>query len=374
MIIPQIVWQIVFYAFCAVTAVQVFYYLYFFCRLAFYKEKQKTVINQHPVSVIICAKNEAENLANNLPGVLVQKYRTTNEIIVVNDNSEDESRYIIDEYKKDFKNLSMIELFQEAKLITGKKFPLSMGIKSSKYETLLLTDADCVPASENWVSRMQDGYSEGTEIVFGYGAYNKLPGVLNKLIRFETFHTALQFLSYSLAGLPYMGVGRNLSYKKEVFIRNKGFSSINHLPSGDDDLFINQVANKKNTAIVIHPDAHTLSEPKKTFNEWMKQKNRHYTTAKFYSFKHKFFLGLYSASFFLFYPLLIVSMVFFSWWMALSVFGVRFLLQAFVYSKSMKKLNESDLLPWFFLLDLWMFLYQVLFIPALFKRPQQNWN
>jgi hypothetical protein len=171
-----------------------------------------------------------------------------------------------------------------------------------------------------------------------------------------------------------MGVGRNLSYKKEVFIRNKGFSSINHLPSGDDDLFINQVANKKNTAIVIHPDAHTLSEPKKTFNEWMKQKNRHYTTAKFYSFKHKFFLGLYSASFFLFYPLLVVSMVFFSWWMALSVFGVRFLLQAFVYSKSMKKLNESDLLPWFFLLDLWMFLYQVLFIPALFKRPQQNWN
>jgi hypothetical protein len=221
---------------------------------------------------------------------------------------------------------------------------------------------------------MQDGYSDGIEIVFGYGAYSKAPGTLNKLIRFETFHTALQYFSYSLAGVPYMGVGRNLSYKKDVFIRNKGFSSINHLPSGDDDLFINQVATKNNTAIVIDPEAHTMSEPKTTFNDWMKQKNRHYTTAKFYSTKHKFLLGMYSTSFFLFYPLLLASMIFFSWWISLCVFGVRLLLQALVFSKTMKKLNESDLLPWFFLLDLWMFLYQALFIPALFKKPQQNWN
>lgn len=374
MMIPHFVWQIFFYAFCTVTAIQVIYYLYFFSRLAFYKEKPKTTINQHPVSVIICAKNEAANLAKNLPGILVQNYRTTHEIIVVNDNSEDESRYIIDEYKKDFKNLTMIELVQEAKHIIGKKFPLSMGIKSSKYETLLLTDADCVPASENWVSRMQDGYRDEIEIVFGYGAYIKSPGILNKLIRFETFHTALQYFSYSLAGLPYMGVGRNLSYKKDLFIRNKGFSSMNHLPSGDDDLFINQVATKKNTAIVIDAEAHTLSEPKTTFNEWMKQKNRHYTTAKFYSSKHKILLGLYSSSFFLFYPLFIISLIFCNWWISLSVFGVRFLLQAFVYSKTMKKLNEKDLLPWFFFLDLWMFVYQALFIPALFKKPQPNWN
>ncbi len=372
--IPQIVWQIVFYAFCAVTAIQVFYYLFFFIRLAFYKEKAKTTINQHPISVIICAKNEAANIAKNLPGVLFQDYKTTHEVIVVNDNSDDESKYIIDEYKKEFKNLNVIELSHEALLIQGKKYPLSMGILSSKYETLLLTDADCIPASEHWISLMQNGYSEGIEIVFGYGAYNKTAGVLNKLIRFETFHTALQYLSYSLAGLPYMGVGRNLSYKKDVFKRNKGFSSINHLPSGDDDLFINKVAAKKNTSIVIDKDAHTLSVPKTTFSDWMKQKNRHYTTAKFYKPKHKFLLGLYSASFFLFYPLMIVSLIFFNWWMALAVFGVRFLMQALVYAKSMKKLNEADLIPWFWLLDIWMFLYQALFIPALFKKPQQHWS
>ncbi|MEJ7677682.1 MAG: glycosyltransferase [Segetibacter sp.] len=120
-----------------------------------------------------------------------------------------------------------------------------MGIRSAKYETLLLTDADCVPASEKWMQLMQDGYKPETEIVLGYGAYHKNNGLLNKIIRFETFHSALQYLSYALAGIPYMGVGRNLSYRKDVFLRNKGFSAINHIPGGDDDLFINKVANKK---------------------------------------------------------------------------------------------------------------------------------
>lgn len=374
MMIPQFVFDILFCTFCAVVAVQLFYYVYFFIRLAFYKEKTKAISSQQPVSVVICAKDEAANLAKNLPGVLYQDYRTTHEVIVVNDNSQDDSKYVIDEYKKEFKNLNVIELVQEAKLITGKKFPLSMGIKSSKYETLLLTDADCVPASEHWINMMQNAYTENTEIVLGYGAYIKHKGFLNKLIRFETFHTALQYFSYALAGLPYMGVGRNLSYKKNVFNRNKGFSSINHLPSGDDDLFINQVANISNTTIVVDKEAHTLSEPKKTFADWIKQKNRHYTTAKFYKPKFKLLLGLYNGSFFLMYPLFIACLIFCKWWLVLSIFGLRFLIQIFVFAKSMNKLNEKDLLPWFWLLDIWMFIYQIIFIPALLKRPRQNWN
>jgi glycosyltransferase involved in cell wall biosynthesis len=372
--VPLIVWDIVFYTFCAVIVVQLFYYLFFFIRLAVYKIPQKNNSVQYPVSVIVCARDEANNLANNLPGVLVQDYKTTHEIVVVNDNSEDDSKYLIDVFKKSFKNLNHIELSQEAKLITGKKFPLSIGIKSAKHEIVLLTDADCVPASENWMFKMQDAYTETVEIVLGYGAYKKKSGILNKLIRFETFHTALQYFSYALAGIPYMGVGRNLSYKKNVFLRNKGFSSINMIPSGDDDLFINQVATKKNTAIVIDPEAHTLSEAKSSWTEWMNQKYRHYTTAKFYKPIHKFLLGLYSFSLFWVYPLLVVSMVFFNWWIALSVFGLRLLVQAIVYFKSMKKLNETDLWPWFILFDLWMPLYYLFTIPAIWKSPKRTWS
>jgi hypothetical protein len=238
----------------------------------------------------------------------------------------------------------------------------------------LLTDADCVPVSENWLKLMQDGFKSNTEIVLGYGAYNKQKGFLNKVIRFETFHSALQYLSYALAGVPYMGVGRNLSYKRDVFFRNKGFSSINQIPGGDDDLFINQVATKENTAIVIDHDAHTLSNPKISWAEWFTQKFRHYSTAKYYKGKHKFYLGLYSATQFLTYPLVITSAIVFNWWLALSVLAIRLILQAVIFYKSMKKLNEKDLFPMFILLDIWMCLYYLIFLPALFKRPKNKWK
>ena len=257
-------WTILFYAFCAVILIQLVYYLFFFSKLAFYEEPEKGDSLEHPISVVVCARDEADNMMKHLPGILMQEYKSSHELVLVNDNSVDESRYLIDEFKKTFKNINHIELTQEAKMISGKKFPLSMGIRSAKHEIVLLTDADCVPATEFWIQKMQDAYQENTEIVLGYGAYHKKPGILNKLIRFETFHTALQYLSYALAGKPYMGVGRNLSYKKEVFLRNKGFSSINQIPSGDDDLFINQVATAHNTAIVIDPKQNPSMNQKPT--------------------------------------------------------------------------------------------------------------
>ncbi|OYZ01211.1 MAG: glycosyl transferase family 2 [Sphingobacteriia bacterium 28-36-52] len=374
MIIPAIVWTICFGLFCTVIAIQVFYYLYFFRRMAYYKATEKETSVEHPVSVIICARDEAHNLVKNLPGVLVQDYATTHEVVLVNDNSTDESKYVIDEFRRSFKNLNMIELTQEAKMISGKKFPLSMGIKSAKYEIVLLTDADCVPASENWIKKMQGAYEDETEIVLGYGAYHKKPGLLNKLIRFETFHTALQYFSYALAGKPYMGVGRNLSYKKELFFKNKGFSSINQIPSGDDDLFINQVATADNTAILLDHDTHTLSDAKNSWGEWMTQKYRHYSTGKYYKPIHKFLLGLYSFSLFLVYPLLVLSILFLNWQLAVGVFALRFIVQAIVLYKGMNKLNEKDLYPWFLFLDIWMFFYYLFTVPAIWKAPRKNWN
>jgi glycosyltransferase involved in cell wall biosynthesis len=372
---PPTNWEeLIFYCFAAVTAILIFYYTWFFGRIAFYRPKKKEKSQQHPVSVIICARDEDENLARNLPGVLVQSYPSTYEVVAVNDNSVDDSKYILQELKKTFKALNVIELTQEAKLINGKKYPLSIGIKESKHEVLLLTDADCVPASEYWIQKMQDAYGDGIEIVIGYGAYHKRPGLLNKLIRFETFHTALQYLSYALAGIPYMGVGRNLSYKKDLFFRNKGFSSINHMPGGDDDLFINKVATKKNTAVIIDPEAVTRSLPKRTWKEWLRQKARHYTTAKFYKPFHKFLLGLYAASQFFFYPLFAASHIFYDWKYALGLLALKFMVQGYIWYKAMNKMEENDLWPWFILLDLWMFLYYIIFMPALWKKPRRNWN
>lgn len=367
-------WQLLFYVFCLVTFIQLCFYWGLFRRLAFFKPKNKEKSQQHPVSVIVCARDEAPNLARNLPGVLVQTYPSTHEIIVVNHNSQDETKYLLEEFNKTFKSLRIVNLSQEAKGIPGKKYPLSMGIKEAKHEIVLLTDADCVPASEFWIHKMQDGYDENAELVIGYGGYHKRPGILNRIIRFETFHAALQYLSFAIAGMPYMGVGRNLSYKKTLFFNNKGFSSINHVPGGDDDLFINQVADKNNTRVVVDPEAFTLSEPKRTFGNWVRQKNRHFTTAKYYRPVHKFFLGLYSVSQFLFYPLFIASLIFYDWRIVVGVFALRLISQAIIYYKAMKRLNESDLFAWWWLLDIWMFLYYCIFAPSLWRKAEKTWN
>ena len=366
--------DIVFISLCSVAFIQIFYFLYFFHRLNIYKAKSATISEKQSVSVIICARDEAVNLSKNLSTSLQQQYPVTHEVIVVNDNSFDDSKYLLEEFQEIFKQLHVIELKQEAKLINGKKFPLSIGIKTAKYEIVLLTDADCVPASEQWIDKMQEVYDDKTEIVLGYGAYQKKNGLLNKLVRWETFHTALQYFSYSLAGLPYMGVGRNLSYKKSLFFKHKGFSAHNNVPSGDDDLFINMAATKHNTKISIDPATFTLSEPVNTWNQWMKQKNRHYTTSRYYKPVHKFFLGLYSFTHFLFFPLLVVSLFYFSWQWSLVVFGVRFIIQALVYYPAMKKLNEKDLYPLFLFFDVWMFFYYLIFAFALLKKPKPAWN
>ena len=366
--------QLLFILFCLVTFTQVFYFLYFFTRLAFYKKKNKSTSQTHPVSVIVCARDEAANLAKNLPGALVQQYKTSHEVIVVDDNSFDDTKYLLEEFKKTFKQLHPVFLKQEAKFIPGKKFPLSIGIKTAKYEVVLLTDADCVPASEYWIEKMQETYDDTTEIVLGYGAFNKRRGFLNKLIRWEAFSTAIQYFSYALVGMPYMGVGRNLSYKKTIFYRHKGFSAHNHVLSGDDDLFINMAATKSNTKINIDADAFTLSEPAKTWSQYAKQKKRHYSTAKYYKPLHKFLLSVYAFTHFLFYPLLVASIILYNWKFALIVFGVRFIIQSIVYFLGMKKLKEADLFPYFLLFDIGMFFYYLIFAFSIFKKPSKTWK
>ncbi len=360
--------------FCLVAAVQLFYYFFFFIRLAFFKRKSKSRSITHPVSVVICARDEANNLERFLPEILTQNFSFSQEVIVVNDNSNDDTKFFLEELQRTFRQLKPVTLEQEALHIPGKKYPLSIGIKSSRYEVLLLTDADCQPASPNWISTMMDTYDEGAEIVLGYGAFLKKGGLLNRLVRFETYHAALQYFSYALAGLPYMGVGRNLSYKKDLFYRNKGFSSMNHIPGGDDDLFINKVATKNNLRIAIDKDAFTLSEPPTSLYQWWRQKSRHYSTAQYYKPIHKFLLALYAISHFLFYPLLMVSAIFYDWRFALGVFGLRLLVQGFVFFKTMKKLDEKDLFPWFWLLDIWQFFYYFIFSFTLIGKPRSTWK
>lgn len=363
-----------FIAFSCTAAVQLFFYLRYFRLLAFYKPRQQDVTRQQAVSVVVCARDEADEIESNMPGILAQQYKSSHEIVVVNDNSRDDTKYLLEGLYKTFKQLHIVELKQEAMHIPGKKFPLSIGIKSAKHEILLLTDADCIPASENWIGRMQAAFTDGIEIVLGYGGYKKRKGLLNLLVRYEAFHTALQYLSMALGGLPYMGVGRNLAYRKGLFYHQKGFAAHHHLPGGDDDLFINAAANSKNTAVVVDQDAFTYSTPPTTWKAWYLQKRRHNSTGRYYKGMHKFVLGSYMVTQVMFLPLFVWALMGMSWKWALGVLLVKLLVQSIVLYKAMKKLKEVDLFPYFILWDLWMFLYYFIFISSLWKKPRKTWS
>ncbi|HAD34946.1 MAG TPA: glycosyl transferase family 2 [Chitinophagaceae bacterium] len=357
-----------------------FYYLFFFARLAFYRKDETVPVDApFPVSLIICAFNEEANLKKNLPLWLSQQYhkngRRFYEVIVVNDNSEDDSFYLLNQMKEKYPHLHVVHLTQEAKLIPGKKFPLSMGIKSARFEHLLLTDADCEPSGEHWLSRMARGFEGNKTVVLGYSPYIKYPGWLNKKIRFETLLTAIQYLSYALARIPYMGVGRNLAYVKTLFNANKGFSSHHHIISGDDDLFINQVAKGKLTKVVIHPEAFTRSEPKKTNEHWRFQKRRHLSTGKYYQRKHQFLLGFYAMSHFLFWLSIIPCILFHQWYLiAISLFLFRWLVQFIIFERCCTLLDEKDLVPLIWVFDFWLLFYNLANLPSILFKTNRSWK
>lgn len=372
---------IVFYCFAAAAGIQVLFYLLFFSRVAFYKRKFE---EEHPpeeeLSVIICAKNEERSLPRNLPTVLQQRYhhqqQPSYEVIVVNDNSEDDSKYYLASIENGYPHYRHIEIKQTAQFIPGKKYPLSIGIKGAQYETVVLTDADCKPASIYWLSMMAQGFQNGKEIVLGYGPYYKKPGFLNKVIRYETYFSALQYLSFAMAGIPYMGVGRNLAYKKELFFRHKGFTAHQNLASGDDDLFVNRAANGSNVGVVINKLAFAYSEPKTRWKYWFKQKTRHMSTGKHYKFGHKLLLGLFSLSHFLFYPALAAALFYPPMLMiTLYVLGGKILIQSVITYLALKKLDEKDLFWYSGLMDILMFLYYIIFTPALFfNKGKSKWK
>ena len=321
---------------------QLFFHWVFFWRLGRHKNREAEE-RLNGVSVVICARNEYHHLKANLPLILEQDYPDY-EVLVVNHSSDDDTHYFLTNLEKKYPHLKNIVIQQDLNFFSGKKFPLSIGIKSAKHDLVLLTDADCKPSSKDWIRHMQAAFTPKTEVVLGYGPYYRSNGLLNKLIRFDTAHIAIQYLSYALAGFPYMGVGRNLSYLKQVFYKNKGFISHYHIRSGDDDLFINRVAKRSNTAVMTHPDSYTFSAPKQTLGQWITQKKRHLSTSTHYKFKHKLLLGMYSFGLVLFYTLFIL-LVSLNWSVipVLGLFLLRLVSQYVVFSRCMKQLNEKDL-------------------------------
>lgn len=361
-------------AFGLIAIIQLFWQWAIFGRLAFYKNKGDKPIDLPPVSVVISARNEYYNLKDNLESILNQDYPAF-EVIVVNHASTDESKYYLEELKGKYSHLKIVQIDQDLNFFTGKKFPLSIGIKSAKNDILLLTDADCKPSGNKWIKSIVQNYGENTEVLLGYGPYLQEKGFINLLIRFDTFTIATNYLSYALTGFPYMGVGRNLSYRKSLFIKNKGFISHYKIPSGDDDLFIGRVARKSNCKIQIDKESFMYSKAKSNFGEWKRQKSRHLSTGSFYKTKFKLLLGIHSATTYLFY-LATILLLSFNMFIPLvgGIFILRMAGQLLVNKKISDKLNEGNLYLYSPLLEPIMLFIFIIFSTGSLKSGRIKWK
>jgi glycosyltransferase involved in cell wall biosynthesis len=335
---------ILFSLFFISVAVQLYFILFVFNKINRVDVDAKSPTKPFGITVIVCAWNELENLKELLPQLNNQDYKTF-EVIIVDDRSWDGSYdYLLMECTE-YQKVRFLRIEKTPDHLSSKKYALTLGIKSAKYDTVLLTDADCRPQSNQWIKEMAACMTSEKEIVLGFSPYFKSKGFLNNLIRYETFITALQYFSFALVGVPYMGVGRNLMYRKSLFLKNKGFAKHTNIVGGDDDLFMNDVATAENTAICLNPDAFMYSVPKTTWETWYRQKTRHLSVSKYYKLQNKILLGgLATTQIFAWLTFLIL--IPFLWYnpliyLMLTIFLTRLVAQWIVFKKANHKLDKT---------------------------------
>ena len=367
--------QVVLIVFVLSASVQFWYWIVVFGKLANYEEPECHSRDSDPgVTIIICSRNDVQKLEKNLPRILNQSYRSF-EVLVVDDDSDDYTQKYLLEMEAKHPKLRSVKISNKTDKHPGKKFALSRGIESALHDILLLTDADCTPSSQNWVEAMVNSLSEESHICLGYSPYDKEPGWLNIWIRFEAVYTAVQYLSFALCRMPYMGVGRNLMYKKKIFLESQRFSPFSHIASGDDDLFINSVANSENTVIEISKKSWTISKPVRSLQEYIRQKKRHYTTGKYYKTQNKIRLSLLHASHILFFIGGIVLLLSTSTLLvALLIIGVRMIVVLSRYRSILETLGAKDLLIWIPILDIGLVIHFLIFLPATMTGKKIKWK
>ena len=335
---------------------------------------------RRPVSIIICAKNEADNLKKNLPSILSQRY--TNEaglplyeVIVVNDASDDNTVQVLMELEQRYDHLWDISIAKNAERdLPGKKYALSKGLAIAQNNWVVLTDADCEPSGDNWLEAMVAPLAAGKEIVGGYGGYTKAGGLLNAFVRWETLHTFIQYSTYAMAGKPYMAVGRNMACTKETLLKAQQSPVWAALPSGDDDLLVSIAGNAKNTAIVCDEQAFTYTAAKASWGDWVRQKQRHLSTGKYYKREIKLLLGAYGiahAGLWLSFFVLLSSSYSL---LAIKVMALRCILYWGIWAGAAVKLREKKLIYLFPFFDIAWMVYNFVFFPYITWKDKRNWK
>lgn len=365
--------QLLLYLFLICLVIQLAYWLVAFAPLANYQIRTKPV-EPYPISVVICAYNEGYNLKRFLPIILEQVYDNY-EVIVVNDRSTDDSEALLTAFQQQYSHLRVLHLKDFERTVRSKKFALTKGLEAATHEVVLLTDGDCYPASKQWVAQMAKMIDGQKAIGLGYMPADKRTGFLNLFIRYDKVYNTIQYFSFALLGIPYMGVGGNLIYKRDLFFKVQGFNQHQHLISGDDDLFISAVSNRHNTDVQLHPDSFIYCEPQPSWQRFYNQKTRHLSTSWLYKWYHKLLLGVLAQSHFWLYvtfAMLLIFQIHPLW--ALGGFALRWAVMGVQFYKITHRLQERDLQKWLFLMDVLYIVFYVVFASALVHRNKTKWE
>lgn len=300
-----------------------------------------------PVSVIIPAREASEQLRRNLASVLEQDYPCF-EVIVVNDGHTDESEELLTQMEERYPNLYHSFVPDSSRYVSRKKLALTIGIKASRYDWLVLTDASCRPQSDRWLRLLARNFTPRTEIVLGYSGYERRRGWPCRCMAYDALFTAMRYLGFAQARRPYMGIGRNLAYRKKLFFRQKGFSAHLNLQRGDDDLFVNLAATGQNTRIETCADAAVRMEPPALAKEWREDKIGYASTARLLKGAQRRMAGFETTTRLLFHlcwlTALVLSLARLHWLTAglsLACFCARLAVQAVVLNTAARELGES---------------------------------
>ena len=292
-------------------------------------------------SIVVCAHNELENLKRLIPSILSQEYNDFEAIIIL-DRCTDNSLSYLENIQKNHSNLKVIEVHDLPKQYNGKKYGLSKGIKTATKEWILLTDADCLPRSENWIRAFASQTSPEIEIILGVSPYNKRPGLLNHFIQYETLTTAIRYTGEAIRQHPYMGVGRNLCFRKSLFTKSNGYEEHASIMGGDDDLFVQKHATSTNTRVIIGKESLTYSVPKRTLKQYMRQKIRHLHVGKHYNKKQQFTHTLSATiHLMLWLSFIYLAFIYSPWWGLICLFIMLMLMKGFIYTQTARKMGIS---------------------------------
>lgn len=350
--------------------IQSAYYMGLYRKLHVHSKKAKEETETPPLSVILVAKDAASDLQKNLPPILEQEYPDYEVIVIYDQSSDDGCEDVLKLLQDKYPHLHYSFIPNSARYISHKKLGITMGIKASHHEWLVFTEPNCRPSSNQWLRKMARNFTHGTDIVLGYSNYEKAKGWFNRKVTFDTLLNSMRFLGSAINGHPYMGCGRNLAYRKSLYYEQKGFTSHLNLQRGEDDLFVNQTTNGKNTQVEASPESIVRITAPHYKKDWYEEKLSYTMTSQLYKGFNRYLMGFETCSRLLF---LLTTMVCIGWgiisqgWITVGIATLlwlfRFLIQIMVFRKTSITLGErkfySTLLLFDWMQPLWNFRFKL---------------